>query len=260
MSVLKQTKINQLLGSIPSGIVLQSLWLRENNYSLSLQKRYRDSHWLELIGKGAMIRYGDKVSYEGAIYSLQKQTFSSIHPGGKTALSLLGKAHYLEISVKKVTVFGGSEENLPVWFQQHDWGFEVGYHQSSFLPIDVGLVDFDIRDFSIKISGAARAIMECLYLSPEQQNLLECYELMEGLNNLHPKQVQQLLEKCHSIKVKRLFLYLADKAGHKWLHYVDLTNVDLGKGKRSIVKNGVYIPKYEITVPKDVVEYGKRDL
>lgn len=42
------------------------------------------------------------------------------------------------------------------------------------------------------------------------------FELMEGLNNLRPNQVQDLLEKCESVKVKRLFLYLAEKAGHEW--------------------------------------------
>jgi hypothetical protein len=26
--------------------------------------------------------------------------------------------------------------------------------------------------------------MECLYLAPEKQELAECYQLMEGLNNL----------------------------------------------------------------------------
>ena len=75
---------------------------------------------------------------------------------------------------------------------------------------------------------------------------------MEGLNNLRPATVQTLLEDCSSIKVKRLFLYLADKAGHEWLSYIDLNKVDLGSGKRAIVSDGVYIPKYQITVPKEL--------
>ena len=99
--------------------------------------------------------------------------------------------------------------------------------------------------------------MECLYLTPQKQDLMECYELMESLNNLNPKQLQLLLEKCKSVKVKRLFMYLSEKAGHEWFRYLDLNKIDLGKGKRSIVKNGVYVSKYKITVPKELEKHDK---
>lgn len=99
--------------------------------------------------------------------------------------------------------------------------------------------------------------MECLHLAPQKQEFMECFELMEGLNNLPPKQVQALLEDCQSVKVKRLFLYMAEKADHDWFKRLDLRNVHLGKGKRSIVKNGTLIDKYGITVPKALEEHGK---
>ncbi len=260
MSTENTTKINQLLTSLPKSVVLQSFWLTEQGYSPDLQKRYRNSRWLESLGNGAMIRTGDKVSYEGGMYALQTQGFSTVHPGGKTALALLGKTHYLELASHKVTLFGNRGEKLPAWFLNYDWGVLVDYYQTEFLPMDIGFVEVELKHFSIKVSNAARAILECLYLAPEKQELLECYELMEGLNNLIPKQVQALLEKCESIKVKRLFLYLAEKAGHEWLNYVDLKKIDLGQGKRSIVKNGVYNRKYQITIPKELEEYGKRSI
>jgi hypothetical protein len=75
---------------------------------------------------------------------------------------------------------------------------------------------------------------------------------MEGLNNLRPSSIQNLLEKCTSVKVKRLFLYLADKVGHEWFSFINLDNFDLGSGKRSIVAGGVYVSKYQITVPKEL--------
>lgn len=260
MGIEKQAKINQLLTSTPSGVVLQSNWLNEKGYSPALQQRYRNSNWLVSIGKGAMIRTGDKVGYEGAIYSLQKHSGLTIHPAGRTALTLLGKAHYLELSSKKAIVFGGQGEMLPSWFQNHDWGVNVEYHPTSFLPSELGLVEVELKSFTIKVSSAVRAVMECLYLAPEKQELMECYELMEGLNNLRPNKVQELLEKCESVKVKRLFIYMAEKVGHDWFKYLDMKHVDLGKGKRSIVKNGVYVPKYLITVPKELEEYGKRSI
>ena len=140
----------------------------------------------------------------------QEQTGSTIHPGGRTALALLGKAHYLEMETKRVMVFGNRGEKLPVWFEKHDWGARLDYYQTSFLPPDLGLTKVELKNFSISVSNAVRAMLECLYLAPEKQDLIECYELMEGLNNLRPDQVQTLLERCRSVKVKRLFLYLAE--------------------------------------------------
>ncbi len=94
--------------------------------------------------------------------------------------------------------------------------------------------------------------MECLYLAPRLQPLQETFELMEGLNNMRPALTQQLLETCRSVKVKRLFLFMAEKAGHDWLSYLNLEKIDLGSGKRSIVKDGVYVPRYQITIPKEL--------
>lgn len=260
MNTDNRTKINQLLSSQPRGTVFLAAWLSNHGYSLDLLKIYRKNNWLKSIGTGAMIRYNDKFSYEGAIYTLQKQANLGIHIGGKTALSYLGKSHYLNLTDSKVSLFGYKGGKLPMWFKNYNWDIKLDYHASSFLPNNLGLVEIEFNNFSMQISGAARAMMECLYLVPEKQPLLECYELMEGLNNLRPKTVQKLLEECKSIKVKRLFLYLADKAGHKWMDYLNLENVDLGSGKRSVVKNGVYVPKYQITVPKELEERGKTEL
>lgn len=94
--------------------------------------------------------------------------------------------------------------------------------------------------------------MECLYHIPTKLSLVECYEIMEGLNNLRPDQVQDLLEHCRSVKVKRLFLYLAGKAEHEWVKHIRFNRIDLGTGKRSIIKGGVFIPKYQITVDKEL--------
>lgn len=251
----KEQKINRLLNSQPSGVVYLSSWLTENGFSTQLLNRYKKSNWLYSIGTGAWMRVGEKPTYEGAIYALQQQTQSSIHLGGKTALSLLGKAHYLELSTQQITLFGGSKEKLPAWFSKYDWGIKVNYVSSSFLPPKAGLQTLEQTSFGLQISNATRSLLECLYLAPKKQNLLECYEIMEGLNNLRPKQVQGLLEQCTSIKVKRLFLYMAEKSKHDWFKYINVEKIDMGKGKRSLVKEGVYVAEYGITVPKELAEY-----
>ena len=49
---------------------------------------------------------------------------------------------------------------------------------------------------------------------------------------------------------------MAEKAGHTWVSYLNLERVDLGSGKRALVKQGVYIPKYQITVPAELEKHG----
>lgn len=251
----KTQKINQLLSSQPAGVVYLSSWLTENGFSTQLLNRYRKSNWLYSIGTGAWMRVGEKPTYEGALHALQQQSGSSIHLGGKTALSLLGKAHYLELSTQQITLFGGAKEKLPTWFNNFDWGVKVNYFSSSFLHERTGLQVLEREHYSLQISNPIRALMECLYLAPKKQDLVEAYEIMQGLNNLRPNQVQDLLEQCTSIKVNRLFLYMAEKSNHNWFKFVDVERINVGKGKRSLVKDGVYIAKYGITVPKELEEY-----
>jgi hypothetical protein len=258
MSTDNTSKLNQLLTSQPSGIVLQSFWLKELGYSQELQRRYRKSKWFETIGSGAMKRAGDLLTYEGGLYALQRQSNMTVHAGGKTALSFQGLSHYLEFSPQQITVFGGKTENLPLWFKKYDWGAKVNYYRTSFLPPEMGLIEKEFQSFTIKISNPSRALMECLYLVPGKQDMVECFHLMEGLNNLRPAVVQGLLEKCESIKVKRLFLYLAEKANHDWFKKLEPAKIDLGKGKRSIVKQGAYNSTYLITVPKELEENDQR--
>ena len=75
------TKINQLLQDMPSGTILLSSYMADMGYPYELQQKYRSSGWLTSIGKGAMIRTGDKLRLEGAVYSLQKYAGMPIHIG-----------------------------------------------------------------------------------------------------------------------------------------------------------------------------------
>ena len=243
-------KLNQIFTLQKAGTVLQSSWLRQQGYSHGLQQRYRSSKWLLLIGPGAYVRAGERPSIEGAVHALQQQSNLSIHPAAGSAFSP-------ELRTTKLTLFGGRSEKLPTWFRNYDWEVKIDFHSSSFLDPSMGLTNMEVRGLNLAVSTPARALMECLYLARHDQELMECYKLMEGLNDLHSEEAQALLESCRSVKVKRLFLYMADKAAHEWIEYIDPTNIDLGKGKRSIVRNGVYVDGYGITVPKELEEQGR---
>lgn len=109
---------------------------------------------------------------------------------------------------------------------------------------------FDTGNFEIIISSPERAILEALYQVPKEQDFQEAYYLIEGLVDIRPKLMQTLLEECKSIKVKRLFLFLAQRANLPILKKLNLELIDLGSGKRVIVKDGKFDSDYQITYPR----------
>src|SRR5712675_2306223 len=106
MTSPERHKLQRLLSIIPPGTVVLSAWLTGKGFSSELQRHYRKSGWLSPVGTGAMVRSGDKVGWEGALYALQKNAVLPVHVGGRTALSIHGKAHFLELSRSVLSLFG----------------------------------------------------------------------------------------------------------------------------------------------------------
>jgi hypothetical protein len=92
--------------------------------------------------------------------------------------------------------------------------------------------------------------MELCYDVPIHESFGELDQIMSGLTTLRPQMVQELLEKCGSVKAKRLFIYLAEKHNHAWTKKLNLERINFGIGKRSLCNNGHYDSKYKIVVPK----------
>jgi len=247
-----KTKINSLIQSLPRGSVLLPSWLLSQGYSYELQQSYRKSNWLKSIGKGAMMKSGDTLVLTGALSALQNVENLNIHVGGRSALELQGLAHYLQINNPETTLFLNGRAKLPLWFENNDWNIKTKlFRLSLFNDETLGMTDFQDNELIMKISNPARAIMECLALCPENFPLSESFELMEGLVSLRPAKVQELLENCKSIKVKRLFLHFAEKANHSWFKYLDTSKIDLGIGNRSLVESGVLVSKYKLVLPNE---------
>ena len=138
------------------------------------------------------------------------------------------------------------------WWTATRTGARVRYTATNLLPTssEHGLTRRDLGAFSLTVSAPERAAFELLHLVPRRESYEEARLLFEGLTTLRPKLVQQLLEECRSVKVKRLFLHLAEACGLPWVGKLDLGHVDLGRGKRVIVKRGRLDAKYQITVPQ----------
>ena len=99
------------------------------------------------------------------------------------------------------------------------------------------------------LSTPERAVLELLDELPGRETFHQADVLMEGLPSLSPKRMSRLLAECRSVKVKRLFLWFAERHGHPWLERLDRGGIDLGKGKRMLVRGGKLDPTYQITVP-----------
>ena len=251
MNTKRQSFLNQTLEKIPANTVVLSSWLKEQGISNDLQQEYKKNGWLKPIGQGAFLKFSSKnASVEGSLYALQKQANLNVHIGGLSALTLNGKAHYVRIK-NTYQLFTDKKTLIPKWIREYNFGKDskIEIHKTSFLPLDLGLKDYDVNgSYKVKIATPERAILETLYLTPKNVNIDETYKVFEGLSGLKPNVLQPLLENCGSVKVKRLFLFFADKFDFAWLKYLNLKKIDLGEGKRSIIKGGKLDKKYNIVV------------
>lgn len=250
---LKRQKLNQRLNAAPAGAVLTSAWLKDQGISSRLADYYVSSGWLHRVGDGAFTVQPEVPSWLGAVCGLQQKS-KSFHPGGRTALELSGLAHFLPLGdAHPVYLFSRAGDRLPAWFKRLPWVSRVRHVSTNFLPQELGLREHREGGLSVTISAPERAALEFLqHLTLNESGYEHANLVFEGLGTLRADVVQLLLEACASIKVKRLFLHLAERHAQPWFKQLDLPKVSLGSGKRVLVCGGRLDPKYLITVPAAV--------
>ncbi len=276
MSEQKRPKLHRLITEWPRGVVQTTSHLRSLGYSSALLNKYKKSRWILPVGRGAWSLCGDEVDWIGALYALQTQLGLHVHAGGKTALEMMGYAHYLTEETRKIFLYGQRGRKLPAWFREFNPIPKIIFKPTNLFPAECmeGFSQYNHKEFSIRISSPERAALEMLYHISEKRSSLkrdyirenavmedqyhvpgkvgygEASLIMENLYGLRPEIVGRLLDVCNFIKVKRLFMYMAEEHNHSWVDRLDLSNVDFGRGKRVIVMNGVLDKKYNITVPE----------
>lgn len=254
MTTQRETKLRILFRLLQPGCVVIASWLESFGISNNLLTYYLKSGWLKPIGRGAYKRPDDSIEWYGALNAIQIQSETQVHVGGLSALELHGYSHYFRMTNEKLHLFTPLKTILPKWFVDNSWKYELVQHQSSFLPTNLGITELEINQFKVNVSTPERAILECLLLAPQKMDLIECYHLFEGLVNLKPKLLSELLVKCNSVKVKRLFFYLAERTNHQWFQFLKMDQIDLGSGRRMLVPQGVYNAKYSISIPKELAD------
>ncbi|MBK8945355.1 MAG: type IV toxin-antitoxin system AbiEi family antitoxin [Ignavibacteriae bacterium] len=246
--IRKTTKTNQLIKSWPRGTIKTVTELKRLGYSPQLLKMYSNSGWIELYSRGVYKLSEDKITWMGVLYGIQNKTETTIHAGARTALELKGFGHFAREADKYF--FGKRDESYSLVLKNFQ-GIVLKktevfpYNEKNFFT------NHNAGNFEIKISAAELAAMEMIYSIPSEQSFNEVMLIMENLTTLRPDLVQQLLQKVDSFKVKRIFMWMAEKNNHAWIKELNLEKVDFGKGKISIVKDGSLDKKYQITVPKE---------
>ena len=94
------------------------------------------------------------------------------------------------------------------------------------------------------------AIIELIENFDLSNSLETVANYMESLTTLRSYVLQEVLEECQSLKVKRVFLYVSEKLNLPYFKRLDLNKIDLGSGKRVVVKGGSLDKKYQITVDR----------
>lgn len=271
MSDQNAGKLNRLLAELGDTRLVSSRWLRARGYSNSLVARYVSSGWLVSPARGAYMRRGGHLQWDGVVRSLQAGEGMPLHVGGRFALTLQGHEHYLRLGdAGTITLYG--PERLPGWVGKLPLQERFAFLGKG--PFDLPPVSFavEMSESELAEQGLARhqggAGADALVCSTPERAMLELcdgvsdaalvYEadaLMQAMTTLRPQRVGLMLRHCGSIKAKRLFLALAERHRHAWLAHVPLEGVDLGRGKRALVPGGRLHPTYQITLPGDLDEH-----
>lgn len=253
MSLEYENKINRLLiFGVPKGLYF-SEFLKKNGYSDQLLKKYRESGWLSSLAKGVMYRTGSELSAYAALSCYNTQLKKEFHIAAHSALELFGFNHYVPMG-KPLLMISHPKQYIPDWIKSESFDrvFRLFSTETFTEPT---ITTMDIYGLNLLVSTPEQAFLECLLLAPRQYGYMDLYYIMEQLTTLRPEILQRLLETTKNLKVKRTFLYMAEKAKHYWLDMLDTSKIELGTSKLQLVENGIYIAKYKITIPKELNEY-----
>lgn len=255
--------------------MVDAAWMSRHGYSTSLRSQYVTAGWLEQPARQVYRRKRGSLSWEQVVISLQTLLNQKLVVGGRTALEVQGFSHYLSHETREVHLYG--VKRPPAWLGKLPLSVKFVFHSRERLfsttagaesdtghrptrtnpakdstAADLVTLPWGQWGWQLTLSSAERAILELLDELPSRESFEQVDALMEGLVNLRPKLLSALLARCQSVKVKRLFFFFADRHRHAWLARIDRPAVDLGKGKRLLVRGGVLDSRYHITVPKEL--------
>jgi hypothetical protein len=243
------TKLKWLNDQLSKFELLLMPYLNQNDISRSHVQNYLKTGWLEVVASGVYKKPSQSIFWSSALSALQYQQASSLHLSGLSSLAHQGLSHYLTMGNETVQLNSIKAIRPPKWLFSQNW--QIEYKCSKVLgKIDQNdLIELTVNNQMIKSSIIELAVLEVLEKVADESSFIFASELFQGLTSLRPRKLQSLLERSPSVKVKRLFLFLAHYYQHPWLKRLDESKVELGSGNRQIVKGGYVDRQYKVTVP-----------
>jgi hypothetical protein len=243
---LDSNRRKEVFRLVPEGTLVTRVWLQSHDLSGHAIDNLLKSKQLTRLKNGVYKREGSIVEWGDVVYFLQRNYVTDLTIGGITALELHKLSHYLSFSEKRVVHLYGQDQ-LPTWvarltdnskFEKHNIGDLLGQAANPLLEKQLNQFTktFDWKNTSegLRISTPERAILEVLNEIPERISFEHADELMQGLNTLSPRALQQLLELCNNFKVRRLFFWYAERQNHPWLAKINRDRIELGSGTRPL--------------------------
>lgn len=259
---------------VPDGLPVTKQWLAK-------QRPDFDRHALDNLVKGKQltplapgvyIRPGTHLTWQGVVASLQTIFRTDLSVGGLTALELQGFAHYLPLSRQRAVHLYGKDV-LPAWlesalpsvqFVRHNRLSSLGgsglvnreYDTNERTLVDSSIPGQRAGAWPFTMSSPERAYLEVLMDVPSAISFEHADQLLQGMTTLSPRRMEQLLRKCTSVKLRRLFYWMAERHSYAWLKKLPkpeaLDELGLGSGNRVLARGGRLDPRYRITVPEEM--------
>ncbi len=240
---------------LPDGLVVNRKWLQAKGYERATIDYYIRSGKLENVSRGVYRRPGPPLKWEHLCYSLQELGYA-LHIGGQSALDLQGFVHYLAIGRKKKTITLFGQDKLPAWVNKvSDTIHFAAFSQKAFPKLpekSLTTHTFGHWDWELNVATVELALFELLSQVKDESDFLVADKYFESATILRPELINTLLHVCIHIQTKRLFMWFADRYAHQWSRNIDRDDIDLGSGKRVIIKGGALDKKYKITVPREM--------
>lgn len=104
------------------------------------------------------------------------------------------------------------------------------------------------KEFDFLIASKELAILQQIELINRGERFEETAQLFELLDSLDPERLNELLTEA-SIKVKRIFLFLADYYNHPWKRNIQPEVIDSGRSIITIEKRGKYLKNFHLVIP-----------
>lgn len=252
---------NSLESLLPLEQVATRSWLEKQGFSRHSLDNYLKSGQILALTAGVYARPELPVTWQGLVASLPRLVSQPIHVGGLTALQLQGFAQYLNLGASEQVVLASSG-NCPPWLERTFTVLSLRliwlsgrrlWNQGWPSKPAIRQMPWQDRGMMLNVAAPEQAFLELLLSAPDHVSLEHAEELLQGLTQLSPVRLETLLGECRSIKVKRLFFWLADRQNHAWRKRLDPKMFDLGSGNRVLVKGGRLDPIYHITVPQELV-------